>query len=966
MDFIGNIPENLLDNIPVGIILFDKTGNIHFVNKAFHEFEVLYPNVLSNSLVGNNIFSENIISQRLVQNELEELKLGYPFESEIEEISSAGKANIRLIIKGTPNFENEEFSGGTLLIEDLRIIYKTQKEFALRSDFLENATAQLSDVFFVIDQNEILKFVSGNTSLIFPKTNSFSDVPLSTFLKNATYEEIAMLLSQVYTSKDVVTGKIKITKNNLVNHFEVKLIPQLDKKQNISFIYIFFFDISSTENELKHIQDDYATCECHSIINQAVGQALFSLDTNNNILYWDNNCEIIFGKNHTEVISNFVGNIIPELDHQKLAEIRASLQTESSLKTNIKHQYDYEKIIECFFTISGSDEKKLLVLCKEITAQVISENELNKTINSLSSLLSNADFLITKIDSDGNFVYVNKNFCETINYTADELKQKRIYDLIDQQYFKKNIFDICSAEINSPLKAELPFRTKEGDLLNLSITIVPEKINGNVEQYDCYLKDINEQKSKTEEARLLLSLLNASNDGIVMGQNGKVLFANKAFAEIFNYETGDELSGKDILDFVSNDDILKVAEYLRLLERKKGAPSRFDFLGKKKNGSLFHTEISAGTFEFDKSGYVAMIVRDISERIRAQRAIRESEEKYRNITDNIDDFLFTFEKMGSNLRPVFCTTSVQKITGFTQAVFLTDSKLFIKTIHPDDFQVFKPKLMNLLKSKIQNSGEFEFRIINKHGNVVWVRTKLNVVRVGAGRIQKVYGLVSDITFRKRAEEELKKSTENLIKLNETKDRFISIISHDLRTPFSSILGFTDLLINDRELTEEERSQYYRYIQDSSKSMLALVNSLLDWTRLQTGRIKFEPQKIDVTKIIKEAITSISGVSIQKGVEIINLVRDERLIFADKSLLLQVFSNLISNAIKFTNKSGKIYLSAAPSDNPRFLEFSVKDTGIGIKQENLNKLFSIESKFTSEGTVGEKGSGLGLSLVREIS
>ncbi len=201
-DFIGNIPENLLDNIPVGIILFDKSGNIHFVNKAFHEFEVLYPDVFTNSLVGKNAFSENIISHKSIVNELEELKLGYPFESEIEEISSAGKSNIRLIIKGTPNFENEEFSGGILLIEDLRIIYKTQKEFALRSDFLENATAQLSDGFVVIDKNGVLKFVSGNTSLIFNETDSLSDVTLSSLLENETYEELTKLISQVYNSKE--------------------------------------------------------------------------------------------------------------------------------------------------------------------------------------------------------------------------------------------------------------------------------------------------------------------------------------------------------------------------------------------------------------------------------------------------------------------------------------------------------------------------------------------------------------------------------------------------------------------------------------------------------------------------------------------------------------------------------------------------------------------------------------------
>ncbi|HEX9252102.1 MAG TPA: ATP-binding protein, partial [Ignavibacteriaceae bacterium] len=405
--------------------------------------------------------------------------------------------------------------------------------------------------------------------------------------------------------------------------------------------------------------------------------------------------------------------------------------------------------------------------------------------------------------------------------------------------------------------------------------------------------------------------------------------------------------------------------YFRLLERKKEVPARFDFLGKKKDGSSIHTELSISSFESDNKNYVLMIARDVTERIRAQRAIRESEEKYRNITENIDDFLFTFERTGLALRPIFCTSSIQKVTGYTQAEFLTDSKLFLKAIHPNDYASLKPKLINLMKSRIQLSGEFEFRIINKQGNIVWVRAKINLVRSGTGRILKIYGLVSDVTFRKRAEEELKKSTQNLIKLNETKDRFISIISHDLRTPFSSILGFTDLLANDDELTEDERKQYVKYIQESSRSMLALVNSLLDWTRLQTGRIKFEPQKLDVSKIVTDSVNALSGSAIQKGIEVLSNVNQSLALFVDKSLITQVFNNLISNAIKFTHRGGFVNISSESVANSRFVKFRIKDTGVGIKNDDLPKLFSVDAKFTSEGTAGERGSGLGLSLVKEI-
>ncbi len=411
--------------------------------------------------------------------------------------------------------------------------------------------------------------------------------------------------------------------------------------------------------------------------------------------------------------------------------------------------------------------------------------------------------MICNIDKDGQILFVNSAFQKSLGFTEEELLSKSFYDLIEPSYLENNIFDLKGFTSDEVKNLDLPLNNKNKITRIISCTFHTLRDNENkIQFFSCFLTVVREHKQNTEESNLYLSLVNSAYDGIALGCEGRIIIANKSFAKIFGYNSNAELVNKEIIEIASNDDILKVAEYFRLLERKKEVPTRFDFLGKKKDGSSIHTELSIGSFESDNKIYIVMIARDVTERIRAQRAIRESEEKYRNITENIDDFLFTFERTGLALRPIFCTSSIQKVTGYNQAEFLTDSKLFIKAIHPSDYTSIKPKLINLMKSRIQLSGEFEFRIVNKQGNIVWVRAKINLVRSGTGRIQKIFGLVSDVSFRKRAEEELKKSTQNLIKLNETKDRFISIISHDLRTPFSSILGFTDLLANDEELTEE--------------------------------------------------------------------------------------------------------------------------------------------------------------------
>jgi PAS domain S-box-containing protein len=670
LDLVKNIPESLLETIPIGIVLFDSNGEIHFVNRAFRGFEILYPEVFSENLLGRNVFSENLQINKSIAIELNELREGYPFESEIKDIS-AGKSNLRLIIKGSPIYDESEFNGGVLLIEDLKVTQKVQRDLILQSDFLEYALSSVCNLFVVIDPNQFIKHVSGDVSSFFKSSESLFGVSLTKYLDDEISVKLKDRVDGVIQTKKNIVEIIDLSIQNTQKTFQLSLFPQLDNKQSVLFIYLLLREVPSTDFDSKSINEKFKRAEVFEHLSIAAGQAIFILDDDNKLLHWDNNCELIFEYPANQVIGNFIGELIPELNNFFISEIKSELQSTPSVRKIISFTRNTKKIVECLFTINYYDKPRLSALCNDISEATRAVEELNRTINHLAQLLSNADFLIGKIDESGTILYANKNFCDTFNYSIDQLKQKRLYDLVDQQYFEKNVFDIRSAEMNEPIKADLPFRTQKGKLLNLSITIVPEQQNGNGNNYHCYLRDIEDQRLKEKEVKLYLSMLNASNDGIALGLDGKINFANKAFAEIFNFESGEELTGKDILDLVSNDDILKVAEYFRLLERKQGAPSRFDFLGKKKDATFFHAEISAGTFAIENKSYIVLIVRDVSERIRAQRAIRESEEKYRNITENIDDFLFTFERMNQNLRPVFCTTSVQKITGYTSNRFFS-------------------------------------------------------------------------------------------------------------------------------------------------------------------------------------------------------------------------------------------------------------------------------------------------------
>jgi len=217
---------------------------------------------------------------------------------------------------------------------------------------------------------------------------------------------------------------------------------------------------------------------------------------------------------------------------------------------------------------------------------------------------------------------------------------------------------------------------------------------------------------------------------------------------------------------------------------------------------------------------------------------------------------------------------------------------------------------------------------------------------------------------KKKKTKIEKELEALKKTNEAKDKFISILSHDLRAPFTSILGFSEILINEPLLPNSEKLEYLNYIYEASENQLQLINYLLDWSRLQTGRMKMNSKRINTQALIYNCVSTLTGNAIRKNININVEAKEELFIQADERLLMQVITNLVSNAIKFSQSNKEINI-IAKNFNVDLAEFVVKDEGIGISDANKEKLFKIEKMFTTEGTKGEKGTGLGLSLIKEI-
>ncbi|HSD63669.1 MAG TPA: PAS domain S-box protein [Ignavibacteriaceae bacterium] len=956
----------ILENAPVGILTFTADWEIDFVNENYTKYGILY-NIDSFSLRGLNILEQDLFPGIDIKKELKELREGYSFEKEIKNIPVSGRGYISLFIKASPVFADGQFNGGILIIEDIKTIGYSEEDDIHFGAHLDKIANSLYDIFLIVDKERRIKYISGRgLEEIFPAVQSVIDKQLAILFTTDNLNKILEGISSAIERRSSVEMNLEIKTAGKRMFYKCSIFPYQTKYRQIKFIYLFFENNTELLNELNHLKNEINRLDANNAAALSIPQPIITTNNEGEIKYFNQEAKKCFNLSDG-TYNMFLGDIIGNFDRPYFNKIKTELDNYRYWKTSLSvfKENKQKETYEVKFALTDNHNHPIIITCTDITDRTVSENKLKSSEETLRAIINQAGELICSVDISGDIIYANNTFCEKLGYTPEEIIDQNITKFIDPDYLSSNVFEIGLFD-QSKTKIELPLSTKKGESIPSLAYFTSSAVEKSGKKiYSVYFIDISDKYQINKKLELYNGLIESASDGIVLLNQGKIVMCNDSFSQIFGFKGKSDLVGQQMLDLISNDDILKVAEYIQLLETGRNAAGRFEFLGRRKNSSQFFTEVTAATFLQDKKTYIVFVTRDVTERKRAQQAIRESEEKYRNITENIDDFLYTFERTGRILRPVFYTSSVEKITGYSQAEFLIDSRLILKIIHPDDFEAAKKFLKKLLKSTVQNSGEFELRIIHKNGNIVWIRNKINLIRSRDGLISKVYGLISDITLRKKAQDELKKSTDNLIKLNETKDRFISIISHDLRTPFSSILGFTDLLLHDEGLNEEEKRQYIEFIRESSQSMLLLVNSLLDWTRIQTGRIKFEPEKTDAGKIIENSINTLIGTAIQKNIQITSEVPNELLIFADKGLLLQVFNNLISNSIKFTRPGGSIIISCRPSRQIRFYEFSVKDTGTGIKKENLDKLFNVDTKFSSEGTAGEKGTGLGLSLVKEI-
>lgn len=698
-------------------------------------------------------------------------------------------------------------------------------------------------------------------------------------------------------------------------------------------------------------------------ITSAVVKTVIAADENGRIVFWNRNAESLFGRRRSEVFGQNISRVIPELNTDYFSSVKSEISAAGQWSGEMLiPAYKKRGPVRLNINAAGTEISAGAIYvfhCTDITEKTEAEKLLKLSEEIFRSIVYSISHAICITDESGKIRFANPAFCRLTGFNSEELKDTFLSDYLDEQYRLEDFSREC--EIQGVTVAG-----PDGQTVCLNMRIIP---TGAYSERNVIVSMTDTTAQCEAEKRLSVINLVTENieDGILILENGIVSFANSVMHRINAAASGFETDRPADFGFLIDDDIRLLHENIDTVAKEPGGIKTFQCrtTGSEDNAGGLYLRCTAGCYSIQGSSYCFLIFHDITENILHERAMQESEERYKKLVEDTDAFFWAAEFSYGSINPSIYSPSIEKITGYDQSAYRSDSRLWLKIIHPDDLPELKKQLRTLMHDKARFSNDVEFRIIHRSGSIIWIKNVINVKRDAAGKVTGFYGTASNITDVRKSEEELKNSAAALKALNDTKDKFISIISHDLRTPFSSVIGFTDILLSEKDLPEEQRNQYIGFINESSKNMLTMVNSLLDWTRLQTGRIKFEPARMNMNKVARKALNINSGAAIQKGIELDLELTGEVFVHADEDLMLQVLNNLISNAVKFTKRGGSVTLRAVPNIDLNVVEFILADTGTGIRQEDLGKLFKIDSKFTLDGTSGEKGSGLGLSLVQDI-
>ncbi len=579
----------------------------------------------------------------------------------------------------------------------------------------------------------------------------------------------------------------------------------------------------------------------------------------------------------------------------------------------------------------------------------------------------------------GVIIDTNSSIYSMFGYRHEEVIGKTIEDLsagyppYDIQTAAKNI-EICIK--NGTHTFEWLCKHKNGNLFWTEVNLKLGKIGG-VERILATVKDIGDRKKQEEKLKeseeRFRAIFNNSPDIILLAvaDSPKIINANNTFTEILGYSV-DEIKQKSTSELNLWVDS-KEQEALMSEVLKQGFIDNFEARLRKRTGEIIHVLISIRDIYLKGEKHFLSIIRDITESLKVEQALIESEQKFKELADLSPSGIFIYQ----NNNFVYVNKATCDITGYSEKELL--KMKFWDVVHEDMKDIIRERGHKRMQ-KEDVVSRYEIKLRAKNGDVKWIDFSAGFIMY-KGKPSGI-GNIFEITESKKTQMQLMEAKKKAEESDRLKSAFLANMSHEIRTPMNGIVGFSELLAVGN-LPEEQKQKYIQIIRQSSDQLLHIINDILDISKIEVGEVKITKSEFNVSHLLLE-LKSLFSTQIkqsgQKNIELIldyKLPKDKEVLFSDRFRLHQIISNLINNALKFTEKGfvafGARFIEAYgenkdyPCEQAEYnrVLFFVKDTGAGIPPKMQKIIFDRFRQSDDSTTKKHRGTGLGLSIAKGL-
>lgn len=620
-------------------------------------------------------------------------------------------------------------------------------------------------------------------------------------------------------------------------------------------------------------------------------------------------------------------------------------------------------------------ERQNLRLQEEISERHLAEETLAKERNLLKTVLDHLpDFIYVK-DRNRQFLLNNPAHLRVLGATT----QAETLGKTDAEYFPPDVAARFDEDNTNVLESGEPIINREEFVLTaqheplwvLATKMPIRDANGEIIGLVGISRNITTlrqaQEALVESERRYRQLVETSPDGIILHQQGRIVYINSAGRNILGLTDSEDVGGAPFLEFVHPDFHVLVQERIRRNDEEQ-QPSHFvEMRFLRRDGQEITVELAGSPISYQ--GQIAMqtVFRDMTERKAMETALAEERNLLRTLINSLPDHIYIKDLQSRFLLANDAAIHSLGLNNVNDLIGKTDFDLFSN----EAASQYYAREQKLLRSGVPIVNQEDMNLHHKNDGVAWFQVTKVPFRDLRGQIAGLVGINHDVSDLKQAQEqlraahrELQQKNAELHELNASKDKFFSIIAHDLRSPFNSLLGFATLLLERIETADRDvLKKHTEMLLGSAERLFALLENLLTWSRIQRGLIQCEPQPLDLNYLAASTIELFHGTAEQKQVSLKSHICTHAWVEADYYMTTTIMRNLISNALKFTLPGGQIILSMQERD--REVEVSVSDTGVGMAPEVVARLFRIDAHYTTPGTAGEQGSGLGLVLCHDL-